>query len=185
MITKSKPIMKYPLAFALLLFMNISCDQPLDFPPLPEGAEEEEDGGTESGSSDDGNSAQLEMLALVNEIRAEGCRCGNQNMPPVPALKWNPKLERAAKRHVDDMLEQDFFSHQGSDGSSVGQRASDAGYSWTGIAENIAYGYPDMASVIQGWKDSPGHCKNMMKASYEHLGMAGREGYWVMVLGKD
>ncbi|MDV7402400.1 CAP domain-containing protein, partial [Arthrospira platensis SPKY1] len=81
------------------------------------------------------------MLAEVNALRQAGCRCGNRQMPPVPALSWSAPLARAAQRHADDMRRNHFFDHDGSDGSTMSSRATAAGYRWRSIAENIAWGY--------------------------------------------
>lgn len=125
-----------------------------------------------------------QMLEEVNALRAEGCRCGGRWMPSVPALRWNGKLEQAALRHASDMADKGFFSHRGSDGSSMSARVSQAGYAWRAVAENIAWGYPDAASVVAGWKDSPGHCENMMSGDYSEMGAAQKEAYWVLDLGR-
>ncbi|MEQ8704037.1 MAG: CAP domain-containing protein [Phaeodactylibacter sp.] len=125
------------------------------------------------------------MLKAVNDLRARGCRCGSAQMPPVPPLSWDDRLTTAAQRHAGDMARRDFFSHQGSDGSTFSKRASDAGYRWRNIGENIAYNYPDAVTVVQGWQESPAHCKNMMSADFRQMGAAVYGGYWVQVLGQE
>ena len=125
-----------------------------------------------------------EVLAAVNNLRAQGCRCGLKRMPAVPPLSWDNRLTIAAKRHAGDMAQNNFFDHNGSDGSNVSSRATDAGYNWRRIGENIAYNYPDAESVVKGWQESPSHCKNMMSADFNQMGAAYIDGYWVQVLGK-
>ena len=60
--------------------------------------------------------------ALLNQINATRTAngCG-----PVAA---NPQLTAAAARQANDMLENGVVSHTGSDGSSLVQRVTDAGY---------------------------------------------------------
>ena len=82
----------------------------------------------QSSAADD--SFKTEMLNLVNQIRAEGCQCGKRYMPPVPPLKWNPNLEKAAKIHAKDMNTNKFIGHKGSDGSKIGERIDQVGYNW-------------------------------------------------------
>merc|ERR1719197_206460 len=68
---------------------------------------------------------EFEMLGLLNELRARGHTCPNGDVfapNPVP-LKWDCALWRAARAHVEDMTTNNFFSHEGSDGSSPGDRA--------------------------------------------------------------
>jgi uncharacterized protein YkwD len=56
------------------------------------------------------------------------------------------------------------------DGLSVGDRVSNAGYDWSAAGENIAAGQPTIDVVMKAWFDSPGHCANIMSASYTELG---------------
>ena len=123
------------------------------------------------------------MLSEVNTLRTQGCTCGDTEMPAVAPLQWNEELSNSADRHAYDMHSQKFFNHKGSDNSKVGDRTFEAGYSWSTIAENIAYVPGDIADVIDGWKKSPNHCKQMMSADYNDLGAAQRGDYWVQVFG--
>jgi uncharacterized protein YkwD len=127
---------------------------------------------------------QTDMLAYVNALRTKGCKCNGVQMPIVPALKWNKLLENAALKHGNDMYTKNFFSHTGSDGSSMSQRITSAGYKWSYASENIAWGYTTLPSVINGWIASAGHCKNMMSASITEIGAAKVGTYWVQDFGK-
>merc|ERR1711963_974193 len=71
--------------------------------------------------ADSGHVFSEEVLQLVN---AERRKTG------APALCLNGQLTRAAAVHSADMRKNGFFSHTGSDGSSVGVRVSREGYSW-------------------------------------------------------
>ena len=127
---------------------------------------------------------QTDMLAYVNALRTKGCKCNGVQMPIVPALKWNKLLENAAIRHANDMSSKNFFSHTGSDGSSMSQRVTAAGYNWSYVSENIAWGYTSLPAVINGWVNSAGHCKNMMSANTTELGASRVGNYWVQDFGK-
>lgn len=61
--------------------------------------------------------ANINMLAAVNEARAQSRSCGTDNMPAVPALAWHCLLKDAAQAHSQDMVDNGFFSHTSSDGS--------------------------------------------------------------------
>ncbi len=123
------------------------------------------------------------MLEEVNRLRQSGCQCGDDYFPPVPALRWDARLAKAARAHAADMKSSNRMSHTGSDGSTIGQRARRAGYAWSMIGENVAWGYSDIPSVVEGWKNSDGHCRNMMKKEYVHLGAAQYGVYWVQEFG--
>jgi uncharacterized protein YkwD len=111
-----------------------------------------------------------EFLAAVNQARSANQMCGNTPYGPAPPVSWSDTLAMAAYLHSEDMALNDFFSHTGSDGSSVGQRISRQGYPWRTFGENIAVGYPTVSSVIQAWLGSEGHCRNIMEPSFTEIG---------------
>ncbi|PSV49761.1 CAP domain-containing protein [Photobacterium indicum] len=113
---------------------------------------------------------QGEMLAAVNAARATQQDCGGTIMPPVPALTWDAQLEQAAYTHSNDMANYNFFSHTGSDGSSVSTRVTAQGYTWSSVGENIAAGQKDVDEVMTSWINSPGHCLNIMSANFTQMG---------------
>ncbi len=93
--------------------------------------------------------------ALLNQINATRAAngCG-----PVAA---NPQLTAAAARQANDMLANGVRDHTGSDGSSVVQRVTDAGYApYANLGEIIFWstglgGAP--AAAVNWWMNSPGH----------------------------
>jgi uncharacterized protein YkwD len=96
---------------------------------------------------------------------------------------WNEQLEETALRHSFDMHSNDFFAHAGSDGTSVGDRASDAGYPWAVVGENLSKFAMTYDAAIDGWIESPSHCAALMKAEFNELGTVRVGIYWTMVLG--
>jgi uncharacterized protein YkwD len=124
------------------------------------------------------------MLDAVNRLRAKGCHCGGQYMPPTKPLTWNARLERAALAHANDMERNGFFDHRGSDGSRVGERVKKTGYNWRAVAENIAAGYGSFNETLLAWKASPGHCLNLMNSSYTEMGVASVGEIWVQDFGR-
>jgi uncharacterized protein YkwD len=94
--------------------------------------------------------------ALLNQINATRAAngCG-----PVSA---NPQLTAAAERQANDMLANGVESHTGSDGSSVVQRITDAGYApYANLGEIIFWGTGlgagASAAAVDWWMNSPGH----------------------------
>ena len=100
----------------------------------------------------------------------EARNCGTTFFPAVAPLIWDCTLAEIADDHNVDMGTNNFFSHTGSDGLSVSNRATNAGYNWSRIGENIAAGYSSVESVVQGWLDSPGHCENIMAPGFKEMG---------------
>jgi uncharacterized protein YkwD len=131
-----------------------------------------------------------ELVTLVNAVRAQARTCGSVAMPAAGPIVWNDTLETAAFGHSSYMQQSETFSHTGSGGSSVGDRATDAGYDWQTVGENIAAGYPTASAVMDGWVNSAGHCENLMAAAFTEMGVSKVEGvssniysdYWTMVL---
>jgi uncharacterized protein YkwD len=125
-----------------------------------------------------------DMLTEVNALRKKGCKCPDGvNYPPAPLLKRNTKLDKSANAHAADMNKHDFFSHTGSDGSKFSTRFTRAGYEWSNAAENIAYNYASVPAVVKGWRESAGHCHNMMNPTYKEIGSGKVGAYWVQDLG--
>lgn len=121
------------------------------------------------------------LLELVNAERAKGARCGALRMAPVPALRLEPRLVRAAQLHSDDQAAHFAMGHGGSDGSSPGVRVTRAGYEWSLVAENVAWNQPTPEVVMQAWMDSPGHCENIMRDGVVELGAGETKLFWTLV----
>ncbi len=176
-----------------------ACDPVDNNAPPPGGGEVPGGGGGEVPGGGGGGCAlsteEQAMLDAVNATRAQARVCGSMgSFPAVPPLAWSCPLKAAAQGHSTDMATNNFFSHTGSNGSSVGDRATGAGYSWTAVGENIAAGtsYSAVSAVLQGWINSPGHCANLMRSSYRELGAAKVSNpsstynvYWTQVFGKS
>lgn len=111
--------------------------------------------------------------AQINAIRAAA------NRPP---LTRNATLDAAARSHAADMASGSFFAHKGSNGSLPDDRVTRAGYKWCTISENIAEGFRDSAVVIEGWRTSPGHHRNIVSAKAKEYGLANVDDVWVMVI---
>jgi len=126
-----------------------------------------------------------QILYLVNKARSQGQRCSLfSSYDPAPALQWHPQLEQAAQNHSNDMQRNDFFSHEGDNGSNVKERINRAGYYGKAYGENIAKGYPTEKRVVEGWLKSSGHCQNLMNPNYRYMGVATAGPYWTQVFAK-
>ena len=110
---------------------------------------------------------------LLERINDERARLGRS------ALTFDLRLDAAAQDHSDDMLLNDFFSHDSQDGRDPGDRVNAQGFygSW---GENIAAhtGPPDAAWAYDLWHNSPGHYANMTNASFNGAGIGIAEGVW-------
>jgi len=101
------------------------------------------------------------MLAAVNRERAA---------KGVAPLKREPRLERAAQLHADDMLKRNYYSHDSPDGKNVMARVQAAGYIAFEAAENIARGQYSVEEVVKGWMGSPQHREHLLSPEFSDVG---------------
>lgn len=163
--------------YLTLLLLLIACGACTEDPFLPE-----EDIATSSVQNTELAEEYRQLLERVNELRAAGCQCGNTDHAPAPALAWNELLADAARRHSEDMHQNDELTHAGTDGSNSGQRIAEAGYEWRTYGENIAWNYLSAEAVFTGWRNSPDHCRNLMNPNFTEMGAARVEAYYVQTL---
>ena len=136
---------------------------------------------------------QTQMLNLVNEARSQPRSCGSTDFPAAPAVNWDDRVENAAIAHSQDMAQNEFLDHTGSDGSSAGDRLHDQGYNWNAWGENILVGSDEAVDAINGWLNSPGHCSIIMSPAYDEVGAGAVQGgssggtasYWTLVFGSE
>lgn len=112
------------------------------------------------------------VLELVNQARARERKCGRRTFRAVAPITASASLDRAAQAHAADMAKNNWFEHEGTDGSTPAKRVERYGYRWTTVGENIAAGAATADEVVKGWLDSPGHCTNIMSADFKQMGIA-------------
>lgn len=89
----------------------------------------------------------------------------------LPRLARDPALEAAAQGHAMTLAGQGLIDHVGHDGSSVGDRARDAGYAWCWVAENLTLNWRGADQVLAAWRGSPGHHANMVSPQAADYGV--------------
>ena len=130
-------------------------------------------------------------LARINQLRAAGADCHSDGVfAPTTALTWSALLTQSAEVQSQDMVANNFFSHTGSNGSTLSTRVTATGYNWSRLGENIAAGYATIDLVMAGWTASDGHCANLMNPNFTQVGLVCVPGttadtypnYWTMDL---
>lgn len=133
------------------------------------------------------------MLELVNQARAnpseaasklgislnQGLSSGSISAAAKQPLAFNQDLIDAAHKHSAWMLSTDTFSHTGAGGSNPGARMKAEGYDGSAWGENISItwgnGKVPSQSVVEGMENglfkSPGHRVNILKDSYNEIGI--------------
>lgn len=109
------------------------------------------------------------IVELTNAFRAE---------QKLGAVKRDAALDRAARAYATTLARSTVFSHT-ADGRSFSDRIKAAGYAACGSAENLAlngdsrgFATRQLArDAVEGWKQSPGHRKNMMVAAFTEIGV--------------
>lgn len=122
------------------------------------------DNGSNNGGNNDSNIENLsyveQVVALVNEERAK------EGLSPV-AL--DSQISAAAQVRAKEAAQS--FSHTRPNGSSCFTALKEAGISYRGAGENIAYGQATPSAVMQDWMNSSGHRANIMNAKYTKIGV--------------
>ena len=100
---------------------------------------------------------ERQVFDLINKTRAE-----NGDEP----LVWSDRAAAVAREHSADMASNKYFSHRGTDGSMVDDRAERSGLAnWQAIGENIAFvmGVQNPAEfAVARWMESPAHRSNLL-----------------------
>ena len=88
-------------------------------------------------------------------------------------LVYNPQLDRMAKIHAENMARFQKMAHTIPDASlpTLGDRARYVGYVYGRLAENVALGYPNAETVVDGWMNSSGHRRNILDREVGETGI--------------
>jgi len=128
----------------------------------------------------DGDDQGGAVLNQINATRAAN-GCG-----PVVA---NPQLSAAAARHATDVLENGAVGHTGSDGSSVVQRVTDAGYTpYATVGEVVFWGTGasgSPAAAVTWWMNSPGHRAIITDCEFTDAGFSTVSNGYKMIAAGD
>jgi hypothetical protein len=94
------------------------------------------------------------------------------------AVKSNAALTRAAKSFAEYLAKTGGFAHE-ADGRHPQDRAKAAGYGYCMVAENLAMNLDSRGftvaklawQVVEGWKNSPGHRRNLLSPGATEIGV--------------
>lgn len=110
----------------------------------------------------------------------------------LPLLSYSSRLDRMAKIQATNMARLHKMAHTLPESSTptLGSRAQFVGYPFGRLTENVALGYPNAATVVQGWMNSSGHRHNILDSAVVETGIGiarGTDGglYYCQVFGKE
>ncbi len=103
-----------------------------------------------------------EIIALTNKEREQS---------GLNSLTANQLLTQAAIEKGKAILESQTFQH------SIGDRkfsswVRDAGYNYSYTGENLAIDFTASQDIIEAWKNSPLHKKNLLSSHYQEIGVS-------------
>ena len=124
-----------------------------------------------------------EVLRLVNEARAQ------KGANP---LIMSKELEQAAIDRGFELIT--YMAHVRPNGYMFSNVLKDYGVTVAPfpegeLSENIAIGYSDPQSVVEGWRDSEAHWSNIVNKRFTYIGISSveyqGERYWVQIFAKN
>lgn len=86
------------------------------------------------------------------------------------SLALNQQLNNAAQAKANDMVARNYWSHNTPDGQEPWVFVEGAGYKYLKAGENLAYGFSDSNSTINGWMNSATHKANMLDSAFTEVG---------------
>lgn len=104
-----------------------------------------------------------EVIAQTNRARVDN---------NVEALKENAVLNIAAAQKLEDMVRNQYFAHFSPTGVSPWHWFDVNGYHYSYAGENLAIGFPDAATTVAAWLNSPSHRRNLLSSSFREIGVA-------------
>lgn len=133
------------------------------------------------------------LVEAINEARSEAQVCRGVQFPATSPVTWVGTLRLSTDIHAEDMANNNFFSHQGTDASFVDDRATRVGYDFEKVGENLAAGFETPEQTVDAWlASSDGHCENLMDPSFDNIGASCRfnadslhKTYWAMTMGRS
>lgn len=95
----------------------------------------------------------------------------------LPSLKENSLLSVSAAIKIEDMFENQYFSHYSPTGKGIEDLAKTVNYEFIFIGENLALGnFKDDEALVLAWMESPGHRENILNEKYQEIGVAVKKG---------
>lgn len=117
-----------------------------------------------------GNSVTISTSSLVEYTNQQRADKG------LDLLQQDTRLNEAATKKAEDMISNNYWSHNSPSGTSPWFWIEQSGYSYSIAGENLAKNYSDAKSVVDAWMVSSAHRENILNPGYKSVGFAVVEG---------
>ena len=107
------------------------------------------------------NSNEQEVFNLINAQRAKN---------GLPALKIDNELQKVARIKAQDMVDNNYFSHNSPTYGSPFDMLKSFKISYKTAGENIA-GNSSNSGAVNAWMNSSGHKANILNSNYNYTGI--------------
>jgi uncharacterized YkwD family protein len=111
-------------------------------------------------------SMEQQMITLVNQARAQN---------NLPALKVDMQVTNVARIKAQDMIDNNYFSHNSPKYGSPFDMMKSFGVHYVKAGENIA-GNQTVQAAHNALMNSPGHRENILSPDYTHIGIGIKQG---------
>lgn len=148
---------------------------PENKPETPDNSAPDNKPGQEEGAETEYHAYVLRVVELVNEERAKA------GLNPVTLRK-----DISAAAQVRAQETEVSFSHTRPDGTKFTTALAQAGVTYRGAGENIAWGQRTPEQVMNGWMNSAGHRANILNEKFTSIGVgyyqnAAGTNYWTQL----
>jgi hypothetical protein len=108
-----------------------------------------------------------DLADKTNEVRTDN---------KLKALTIDQRLNKAAQDKADDMIKNNYWSHESPSGVTPWHWIEQNGYSYDVAGENLAKNYSDASEVMNAWMQSETHKQNIMNQKFTAMGFAVADG---------
>jgi len=129
---------------------------------ISETLEERKQGYYGEASNDLMEGFELQLYDLTNATRV---------LHGLEPLSWDEHVRVTARKHSQDMAENNYFSHTSLDGKTPFDRMKEDDIFFLLAGENLAYGQFSSIFAHEGLMNSEGHRENILQPEYEFLGV--------------
>lgn len=140
-------------------------------------------GNNGSGSSNGGNSSESTVEVSAFEEKVVELVNIEREKAGLSPLKINTKLTELARIKSQDMLDDNYFSHNSPTLGSAFDMMKAKGVKYNTAGENIAMGQTTPEAVVTAWMNSASHRANILKSSYTEIGVGyvAKGNYWTQM----